>query len=353
MEIRARLYEQNSAESQLVSIHVNGGELIAGNDRRFPVDDLQLQIGGQNDDKIKLLSMSTGAMLVCEDPRLLDDLAKSSDLGSIRTEAERARKKLHSRPAANRRYWATVLLAVVAICVGGYFTMEAAADAVADRIDPGIEARIGEMFCRNNELDKPADAAMLERVKKIGAQLVSKLQDKRYKFRFRLLDDDDLNACAYPGGIIVVYSGLASQADDDQLAGVLGHEIGHVIHRDAVHQLAHSAGPITCLALLAGSGFSNADTVASALSIAQKLESLKFGRSQEANADLVGVRLAMACGYSGDGLVRFFTKLQANPASKDNKLIGMLSTHPLNQERIDAVNAEIRRLKELPTRSRL
>lgn len=347
MEFQVRLYELNSADSHFIQVHINGEELLGNNGLRLPLNDLHIEIGGHNEDRIKLQSQKTGTVIICEDRRILEMLAKSVSNPELREKADKALHKLHSNPAANRRYWTIVVSSLVAIVVGGYLMVDVAANAIVDRIDPKVEAKIGEVLCGPDTRKTTKNPALEKRVQDVGNKLASQLKDKRYEYHFYVVDQDAVNACTYPGGYIIVNSGLLKASNtDDELAGVLGHEIGHVIHRDTLHGLAHNAGLLTCLGLLGSPDWANADKLDGALSVAQHLESLQFGRSQESKADAVGIRLAIGAGYSGDGMVKFFQKLQANPDSKDDKLTGLLSTHPLNEDRINAINAEIKKIKE-------
>jgi predicted Zn-dependent protease len=82
-------------------------------------------------------------------------------------------------------------------------------------------------------------------------------------------------------------------------------------------------------------------------SVAQKFDAIRFSRAQEADADILGVDLAIKSGYDGDGLVHFFERLEKTGGG-ENKLLALLSDHPLDSERIAAVKKEIARLHSKP-----
>ncbi len=163
--------------------------------------------------------------------------------------------------------------------------------------------------------------------------------------------DKTVNASAYPGGVIVANTGLLQAADDDELAGVLGHEIGHVLHRDTLRATMHNLGTGFSLAVfshLLGLDQSDDMSTEELEVLMQKFEGLRYSRAQETDADREGVILAIKAGYTGDGLVRFFEKEKTKNGEKIGiaaKLTGLFSTHPLDAERITAIRAEIEKIK--------
>lgn len=343
MEIQLRIYHPGSADSQLVVCQSDGSRLFSKDGFSVNLDDLELDIGGHTEDRIKLHCKSTGTLLIAEDRGLLDLLAESSPHSALAEQASQANQRLRRHAFSTKRYWVTVLVLLLLIPLAIYLSVDFAAACLADKIDPKIETQLGRMLSKKMENDSTAvyraDSKESRRVEAIGQKLVACLKNNPYKFEFHIKNDEDINACTYPGGIIFLNSGLVAKADDDELAGVIGHEIGHAVHRDTLRGLAHNAGAITCIELLANTGFNDIDQVAGALSVAQHLESLQFSRSQESAADLIGLQLATEANYKGDGLLRFFKIMEANPSTADMKYLSMLSTHPLNQERIAAVKA--------------
>src|SRR5262249_16722779 len=136
------------------------------------------------------------------------------------------------------------------------------------------------------------------------------------KYRFRVLDSDDVNAVAAPGGYIYVNRGtLRFVRSEDELAAVMGHEVGHVAGKHAMKQL--TAQLLGTLALV---GFQavHANTLSTAGSLAGGLAMLKFGRDEENDADRRGLRNAVSTGYDGSAMLTFFRRLDETEKTKPN-----------------------------------
>lgn len=157
----------------------------------------------------------------------------------------------------------------------------------------------------------------------------------RYKDEFawevKLIDDAEvLNAFVTPGGYIYVYTGLIQYLEsEDQLAGVLAHEIAHADLRHASRQITQKNSLSTVL-LVAG-GAAGTDLLTD---IGASLVSLKFSRSFEKEADRMAIRMLCATDYQADGLAGFFEKLEA---SGNGRLPAFLSTHPNPGKRVEKI----------------
>jgi predicted Zn-dependent protease len=238
----------------------------------------------------------------------------------------------------------------VALAITGYLLLDPLAASVATMIDPSFEIKLGEMLAKTEKLDRKSDS--YKRVSKIGNQLTAQLEKNPYKFQFFVKKEKEINACAYPGGILIVNSGLLEKiSDDDELAGVISHEIGHVIHRHTLKQALHNCGLIACLSLISGGvgGAGDSEKLEAAFALAQKLESLNFSRSQESDADLTGLELEVKAGYKGDGMVSFFKRLEKeeNALGKGSeRLFAVLSTHPMSADRAARIESELKRLRK-------
>ncbi len=173
-------------------------------------------------------------------------------------------------------------------------------------------------------------------VRAMGQKLVSVLPENPYSFQFHLLADaGTVNAFALPGGQVFITEGLYDKlTTEGQLAGVLGHEIGHVIHRHAAEQMAHQD---FYNAIVAAAGVAANDQRAAALAnyVAQ-LRGLKFSRGDELQADEWGLQVMTAAGYDPHQMLQVMAVLQQLEASGTGP--EMLSTHPLAQSRIDRIN---------------
>lgn len=151
-----------------------------------------------------------------------------------------------------------------------------------------------------------------------------------FAWEVKLLDEvETLNAFVTPGGYIYVYTGLIKYLEsEDQLAGVLAHEIAHADLRHASRQLSQRNSLSTVL-LVANRGRGDLFT-----DLGASLVSLKFSRNFEKEADRMAIRLLCATNYRADGLAGFFEKLEA---SGSKRLPAFLSTHPNPGKRVEKI----------------
>jgi len=293
----ARLYKKGAAQSVEVYPYIQGSQLIVDDESSLDLAGLQLELGGHAGDKIKLISLDHATTLIFDNPEILQALRDNATHSAVGEQADRAIEKLRQKPVANFGYWAAILGGLAAICFLCYYSIEEATKFAVDHMDPSLEAQIGKLAADKTKWDEHSQ--YLARLKKIGGRLAVHLEKCPFKFNYHVQRDPTLNAMAYPGGTVVVFTGLLEKASDDELAGVLGHEYGHVIHHDSLRAMVHNMGVLSIISLIAGISQGNAEQVVDALSLAQHFESLQFSRSQEAAADLVGVDLATKSGYRG------------------------------------------------------
>jgi len=173
-----------------------------------------------------------------------------------------------------------------------------------------------------------------EAVRSITARLTAAIErDPGYEFDVRLVESDIVNAVALPGGKIVVYSGLLATAGSaDEVAGVMAHEICHVLHRDGLRQVISRLGNAAVISLMLGGG-----DIAGLVAGAGELDRLAYSRDQERAADFEGLALMARAGLQPAAMAAFFERLQAR---EPRGIPAILSTHPDTAARI----VEIRRL---------
>jgi len=164
-------------------------------------------------------------------------------------------------------------------------------------------------------------------------------------WEFTLLDSDVINAFALPGGKVFVSRGLAVRLGDEaQLAGVVGHEIGHVTARHGNERISQSMIAqfgIEIVSAWAGGAESNwvSEGVPMVVGYGGQGYLLKFGRDQELEADSLGMRYMASAGYDPAALLDVMTVLQQ--ASGGGNTPEILSTHPHPESRVEQVNAEL------------
>ncbi|PIE17237.1 MAG: hypothetical protein CSA66_06295 [Proteobacteria bacterium] len=154
-----------------------------------------------------------------------------------------------------------------------------------------------------------------------------------------LVDDDLVNAFAAPGGYTYITTGLILQASScGEIAGVLGHELGHVTERHGVKKLEEAFAISIITEWFLGEGLA-ADA---ALTIYSFLLSTEFSQEDEAEADSVGLQIAFAAGYNPYGLVDFFQRL-LDLTGESSAFAQFFSSHPATEDRIADTSAEIQR----------
>jgi len=188
----------------------------------------------------------------------------------------------------------------------------------------------------NGDLVLVDDPEITRYVERVGLRLVDSSMRRDLEYRFFVVNTKEINAFALPGGFIYVNRGLIETTDNEsELAGVIGHEIGHVVGKHSLKQLSKKlllAG-ITVGAGLAVSAKSKkwGEIVSIAGGVGVFFASLKYSRDDEREADWLGLTELHKAGYDPWGMVTFFEKLESK--SKGGNLPAFLSTHPLPRER--------------------
>ena len=191
------------------------------------------------------------------------------------------------------------------------------------------------------------DPVINEYINRIGQNLVRN-SDARVPFTIKVLDTEEVNAFALPGGFFYVNSGLILAADNEaELAGVMAHEIAHVAARHATKNMTRAQIWNMASVPLIFIGGPVAYAISEVAGLAVPLGFLKFSRDAQREADLLGLEYDYATGYDPEAFVEFFEKLNVEK-KKPNLVAKAFATHPMNVERIEAAQEEIR--KYLPDR---
>lgn len=207
------------------------------------------------------------------------------------------------------------------------------------------EIRTGKQY--SMEIEKSAhlitDPVVVEYVNRIGQNLV-KNSDARVPFNIKVIDSDEINAMALPGGFFYVNSGLILNCDEEaELAGVMAHEISHVTAHHAARQQTKmnyvQIGSIPLIIMTQGSytGYG----IYEAAQLAIPMTFLKFSRMDEAEADYLGVQYMYKAGYDPQSFITLFEKLDALEKHKPGTLAKAFSDHPQTPDRIASSEDEI------------
>ena len=205
------------------------------------------------------------------------------------------------------------------------------------------EIRMGKQYSMQVEqsVKLVQDPVVNEYVNRIGQNLVRN-SDAQVPFTIKVIDSDEVNAFALPGGFFYVNSGLILAADEEaELAGVMAHEIAHVAARHGMRQMTRAnwaqIGTIPLIFVGGGIGYG----IYEASGLALPLTFMKFQRNFEAEADYLGLQYMYKTGYDPQAFIAFFEKIQAKEKKKPGTLAKAFASHPQTPDRIQESQKEI------------
>ena len=185
------------------------------------------------------------------------------------------------------------------------------------------------------------DPVIAEYVNRVGQNLVRN-SDAKVPFTIKVLDSEEVNAFALPGGFFFVNSGLILKAESEsELAGVMAHEIAHVAARHGTKQATRGElVNIASIPLIFMGGWAGY-AIRQGAGLAIPLGFLTFSRSFEREADYYGLQYLYKSGYDPTSFVDFFEKIQSLEKRKPGSISKVFSTHPMTDDRIKAAQNEI------------
>jgi predicted Zn-dependent protease len=241
-----------------------------------------------------------------------------------------------SRRHVRRTYVVFVLLGFLTACI------DASSISVEEEREMGLA--VAEEATR--EMPLLQDEPIARFVRELGGHIVRRADSTGRSYDFRVIDSEVANAFAIPGGFIFVNRGILHRAEDaSELAGVLAHEIGHVVERHGLEQMAKARNTNTAVGLvyvLLGRSPGAAEQVA--LQVAGSAWMAKHSREAEREADRVGLLYLARAGLDPRGMPRFFQRLLDEERTSPSELLAWFSTHPLTEDRISDTEAMIARL---------
>jgi predicted Zn-dependent protease len=195
------------------------------------------------------------------------------------------------------------------------------------------------------------DPVIVEYVNRVGQNLVRN-SDAKVPFTIKVIDSDEINAFALPGGFFYVNSGLILAADEEaELAGVMAHEIAHVCARHATREMtrANYAQMATIPLAFVINSWGMYEAVNIAMSLAMPMAFMKFSRGFESEADYLGLQYMYKAGYDPQAFISFFEKIEAKDKKKPGTIAKVFASHPPTPDRVAKSEAEISQV--LPARS--
>lgn len=187
-------------------------------------------------------------------------------------------------------------------------------------------------------------------VNNLGRRLATKAPGEQYPYQFKVINDRSINAFALPGGPIYINRGVIEAADNEaHLAGVMAHEISHVALRHGTNQASKASAaqlPLAILGGLLGNNSTKALLTQLGASFAVNSILLKYSRTAESQADILGTQILYDSGYDPRAMAQFFEKIETQ--QKTSGLVEFFSNHPSPDNRIERANQEVEALGGVP-----
>jgi beta-barrel assembly-enhancing protease len=303
---------------------------IAGDEgwaRRWSYDEIELIQGAYAGEPVRLGKRHSAETLV---------IASNSILTAIHQHARSSHPHIHDPKSRPQRLRLTVMagIAVVCLTVGLYrWGIPAFSAAIASYIPVSWEQHVGAEVVAHfaTEERRCADPYRTQLVRSILSELVESAPPSPYDFKLYLVDNPTVNALAAPGGQIVVFRGLLERTESaEQLAGVLAHEIQHVLKRHSTRLLTEQILSGALLTAVSGD-FSSAMTYG--LQSVQFLGQLQYGQAYETQADEEGMKLIIKAGLDPKDMIAFY-RIMGDDHPEESGVLAYLSSHPLIGQRI-------------------
>jgi len=188
------------------------------------------------------------------------------------------------------------------------------------------------------------DPVVTEYINRLGQNLVRN-SDAKVPFTIKVIDTDEINAFALPGGFFYVNSGLILAADNEaELAGVMAHEIGHVAACHVAREMTRSnmANLASIALIFVPGGWGLYEAEQAAMGVGVPLAFMKFSRSFEAQADFLGMEYMYKAGYDPQSFISFFEKIEAQEKKKPGTIAKAFESHPPTPDRVATAQNEMR-----------
>lgn len=319
----------------------------------MPVAGLEIEVGGATDRIVFLRHPGLPDWVITTDVAILSDPALS---GHPRAAALRSRAR--SRRALGQGLLASIVLVLVlgVLALIGFRgrIIAVAAGAVPAELEmmvgrAGADSIVAESrVIAGDEIDAALEA--------LTGPILEGIGETRWEYRFRVIDDETVNAFAFPGGEVFVHSGLILRAERaEEVAGVLAHEMAHVEQRHGMRAVVAKLGLALAVRMIVGD-VTGIDGML--IGLGPELAGLKFSRDAEREADREGFGYLVRAGIDPTGMGSMFRKLEADEAMATSEAgagdsLSFLSTHPSGRERFEALDALAREGGPLPASRRL
>jgi Zn-dependent protease with chaperone function len=303
----------------------------------LPFSAVSVAAGGLDHDQLVVRwgEAPLGQSLYLKDPALIrafrsaapPDLTKHLDVTAATVRRGRSR---------NRAIWALVVAVIGGLALGIWFSSDVLVGWAVDRIPLEWEQRLGQSAYQDFLLQQTVikEGPSVAAVQEISQRLIEQIPNNPYAFEISVVKNDVVNAFALPGGYVVVFTGLLEQAQSgEEVAGVLSHEFNHVLQRHGLERIVRQLGVVAVLGIVLGDQQGLAGVMKQ---VGAEMLSLKFGRTQETEADVKGLRLLQRARIDPSGMIAFFQRM----STKEQGRVEWLSSHPMSAARAERLKSE-------------
>ena len=332
-------HEKSSVNFTISSLGVVAFDDDKGNKIDIPIRNAKLDLIGDPETTLQLgwnNQNEKKCSLLCQDTELFNDLLAINHLPETKEVLSKLQKKQQQKLKGEKYRVPLYMAYIAAFFFSTYFMYSFSVPMIADMIPYEWEQKIGSFAFENYQTGKSVvgnpkvNAAMNAIVKRID-----KFDGSDINYKVVVIDAEMVNAFAFPGGYVVVTSGLIGNSEEpEEVAAVLSHELTHVSELHGMRKLVRQAG----LGILIGVVFGDVSALSQLMELSSQLDSLSFDRSQERHADDGGIKIMQAAGISPQHLVSFFNKIKEIDSATGD-IPELFRTHPLTDERIKRVAA--------------
>jgi len=262
-----------------------------------------------------------------------------------RSVLEIAPKSFSSRENESKFNWKLYSVGILVLIFSAYVFIKTVpsflADQMVEKIPIEWEVTVGQSILKMLPVAQKPDPEVLKVLQDTVDFLKQSLPGNPYDLKVYILPVEQVNALALPGGPIVIFEGLIDKAESpEELAGVLAHEIQHILLRHSTRGILRNLAKSMLVTLFLGDVNSVMEGI---VQLAGQLETLGLSREMEAEADQKGMELILAANIDPHGMIRIFEKLmqeeskelpQGKTVSKENDFSSYFSTHPSGQNRL-------------------
>lgn len=318
---------------------------IDGHQETVLFPELTVTSGGLDHDHlvVKWTAPQADRTLYLKSPDLIRAFRRAAP-ESLSAPFEQAARRVRQVRHRRRVVWSLVGGALLTTTLGLWFGSDWLVELAVQRIPIEWEQKLGESAYRDvvAHQDIMNEGPAVAAVQEMTQRLTQHIPDNAYNFDITVVKSDVVNAFALPGGHVVVFTGLIKKAQSgEEVAGVLSHELNHVLQRHGLERIVKNVGLLTVVAIVIGD---QQGLVGLMRQVGVELLALKFGRAQETEADLTGLRLLHRANINPEGMITFFQRL----SQKDEGRVELLSTHPMSAARAERLRAELAALPPTP-----